>query len=142
MQLLPTTADQLGVTNVTDPATSISGGVRYLDYLRGQFEDNLLLEERTWFTLAAYNAGFNRVQRARRLAEEMNLDASRWFDNVEVAMLALARPYWKDGEVHRQCRCGQTVVYVRDIRTRYNNYVRLTGTVRTADTEQLPGTRI
>ena len=32
----------------------------------------------------------------------------------------------------RDCRCGQTVVYVRDIRTRYTNYVRLTQSLRTA----------
>ena len=56
--------------------------------------------------LAAYNAGYNRVKRARSLAEEMSLDKNRWFDNVETAMLALSKPYFKDGKLKRYCRCG------------------------------------
>ena len=34
----------------------------------------------------------------------------------------------KNGKKIRNCRCGQTVVYVREIRTRYFNYIRLTET--------------
>ena len=44
-----------------------------------------------WFTLASYNAGYGRVKRARQLAEKMGLDKDKWFDNVEVAMMALAK---------------------------------------------------
>ena len=136
MQLLPTTAEQVGVEERDDPVTSIRGGIRYLDYLRSRFEEeDLPLEERTWFTLAAYNAGYNRVKRAREVADKMHLNSNRWFDNVEKAMLAMSRPYRRDGEVVRYCRCGQTVVYVRDIRTLYNNYVQLTQSLKTAATE-------
>jgi membrane-bound lytic murein transglycosylase F len=131
MQLIPATAELLGISDVNDPDTSIGAGIRYLDYLRGKFEDDLLLEDRLWFSLAAYNAGYGRVHRARLLAEKMNLDKNKWFDNVEKAMLVLARPYWKDGETTRNCRCGQTVVYVRDINTLYKNYVRLTRGLKT-----------
>lgn len=138
MQILPTTAEFMGAGDINDPRTGIEAGIRYLDHLRSQFEEDLLLEDRTWFTLAAYNAGPQRVQRARRLAAEMNLDQDRWFDNVEKAMLRLARPYTREGELVRDCRCGQTVVYVRDIRTRYTNYVRLTQSLRTAANEVSP----
>ena len=131
MQLIPETADLLGIADTYDPVSSIRAGIRYMDYLRSKFEDDQLLEDRIWFSLAAYNAGYNRVYRARQLAENMNLDKNKWFDNVEKAMLALSRPYWREGEVVRNCRCGQTVVYVRDIRTLYNNYVRLTRSVKT-----------
>lgn len=132
MQLTPDTGDLLGIKDLNDPDKSIYGGVKYMSYLRGRFEDNLQMEDRTWFTLAAYNAGYNRVKRARWLAERMGLDKNRWFDNVERAMLALARPYRKNGELTRYCRCGQTAHYIRDIRTLYNNYVRLTQSVRLA----------
>jgi len=136
MQLLPATADEMGVEKRDDPAKSIRGGIRYLNYLRSRFkEDDLPLEERTWFTLAAYNAGFNRVRQARQLAAKMHLNPDRWFNNVEKAMLKLSRPYRQDGEVVRACRCGQTAVYVREIRTLYNNYVHLTQSLRTADKE-------
>lgn len=132
MQLIPETADLLGIDDSYDPVSSIRAGIRYMDYLRSKFKDDQLLEDRIWFSLAAYNAGYNRVYRARKLAESMNLDKNKWFDNVEKAMLALSRPYWKAGEASRNCRCGQTVVYVRNIRTLYNNYVRLTRSVKTA----------
>ncbi len=141
MQLLPGTAQQMGVEQRADPVNSIQGGIRYLDYLRGRFDDIALLEDRTWFTLAAYNAGFRRVRQARQLTEKMGLDPNRWFDNVENAMLAMAQPYRKDGEWSRLCRCGQTVVYVREIRTLYNNYVRLTRSVRTAESRRQGETR-
>ncbi|HIF50634.1 MAG TPA: transporter substrate-binding domain-containing protein [Thiotrichaceae bacterium] len=125
MQLIPATAKLMGIKDSNNAESSIYAGVRYLNYLRGKFEDALLLQDRMWFTLASYNAGYGRVKRARALAEEQGLDKNKWFDNVELAMLDLAKPYYKNGAKVRYCRCGQTVVYVREIRTRYFNYIRL-----------------
>jgi len=125
MQLIPATAELMGISDSHNVESSIYAGVRYLDYLRNKFEDALLLQDRMWFTLASYNAGYGRVKRARALTEKMGLDKDKWFDNVELAMMGLAKPYIKDGEQVRYCRCGQTVVYVREIRTRYFNYIRL-----------------
>ena len=132
MQLTPDTGELVGIKNLNDPDASIYGGIKYMAYLRDRFEDDLPMEDRTWFTLAAYNAGYNRVKRARWLADRMGLDKNKWFDNVERAMLALSRPYRKNGELVQYCRCGQTAHYIRDIRTLYNNYVRLTRAVRLA----------
>ena len=132
MQIMPETAEDIGAENLDDPADSIEAGIKYLAMLRDQFENDLLLEDRTWFSLASYNAGFGRVKRARKMAAEMGLDANRWFGNVEKAMLVLAKPHRKDGELIQGCRCGQTVVYVHEIRALYNNYVRLTQTAQLA----------
>ena len=132
MQLMPATAEELGVDDLYDPTSNINAGVRYMKILRDQFEQELPLEDKTWFTLASYNAGFNRVKKARVLAEKMGLDSDRWFGNVEKAMLELSRPFTRDGEIKRLCRCGQAVVYVQDIRSLYNNYVRLTETTQLA----------
>ena len=135
MQIMPETAEDLKTKDVYDPKSSIRSGVKYLGMLRDQFEEELLLEEKTWFSLASYNAGFNRIKSARSLAIEMGLDKNKWFDNVEKAMLVLARPFEKEGEIIRNCRCGQTVVYVQEIRTLYNNYVRLTQSTQVASND-------
>jgi len=132
MQVLPVTAQTIGVVNLNDPDNSIYAGVRYLDQLRSQFENDLTLADRLWFSLAAYNSGYQRVQRARVLAEKMKLDKNRWFNNVELAMLKLGLPHQKDGESVRDCHCGQTVAYVREIQTLYNNYLRLTRSIKAA----------
>jgi len=132
MQIMPATADELGIEDLYDPKSNIAAGVKYMKILRDQFEQELPLEDKTWFTLASYNAGFTRVKNARTLADKMGLDSDRWFGNVEKAMLALAKPYTREGEVRRLCDCGQAVIYVREIRSLYHNYVRLTETTQLA----------
>jgi soluble lytic murein transglycosylase-like protein len=56
MQLLPSTAAHLGVRNIFDPQENIDAGTHYLSDLLAQYKNDLAL------TLAAYNAGPDRVQ--------------------------------------------------------------------------------
>src|SRR5579875_2489909 len=51
MQLMPGTAQQMGVTDSFEPEQNINGGTAYLDALLTRYHDNLAL------ALAAYNAG-------------------------------------------------------------------------------------
>ena len=53
---------------------NIEAGIRYMAKLRNQFEDDILLMDRTWLSLAAYNAGFARISAARKHAERMGLN--------------------------------------------------------------------
>jgi hypothetical protein len=56
MQLIPATAERFGVTDSTDPAQNIKGGVAYLDWLLNEFDRDPLM------VLAAYNAGEGAVR--------------------------------------------------------------------------------
>jgi membrane-bound lytic murein transglycosylase F len=117
MQLTRDTARAMGVGNPFDPDAGIRGGVRYLDELRAHFEDSLPPRERTWFAIAAYNAGLTRVDLARQRAKAAGLDPTRWFGNVETMM----------GREFNQRAVGpyrQAIDYVRAIRSLYNTYNR------------------
>ena len=57
MQLMPATAEGLGVTNAYDAEQNIMGGTKYLKGLMDRFDNNKSL------ALAAYNAGPNAVKK-------------------------------------------------------------------------------
>ena len=57
MQLMPDTAEAMGVRDCFDPAQNIDAGVRYFNKLKEQFSGNIVL------ALAAYNAGPARVRK-------------------------------------------------------------------------------
>jgi soluble lytic murein transglycosylase-like protein len=56
MQLMPKTAEALGVEDIFNPAHNINGGVKYFKQLLRKFEGDIKM------ALAAYNAGIRRVK--------------------------------------------------------------------------------
>lgn len=56
MQLMPATAERFGVKDSLAPAENIAGGVKYLDWLMGEFGNDPIL------VLAGYNAGEGAVR--------------------------------------------------------------------------------
>ncbi len=59
MQLMPSTANQLGVSNIFDPQANVTGGSRYLRELLERYNFDLVK------ALAAYNSGPERVEQYR-----------------------------------------------------------------------------
>lgn len=57
MQLMPDTAARFGVTDSMKPTENILGGVKYLDWLMGEFDRDPIL------VLAGYNAGEGSVRK-------------------------------------------------------------------------------
>jgi membrane-bound lytic murein transglycosylase MltF len=85
MQVLPSTAADIGVEGIEELEPNINAGVKYLRYLHDQYFADLPLDRRNrhLFAFAAYNAGPNRIRRLRATAERVGLDPNVWFGNVE-----------------------------------------------------------
>ena len=125
MQVMPRTARSLNYKLPFNDKSGIEAGIRYLAWVRERFEDTLQPQQRIWFSLAAYNAGAGHVKDARRLAKQQGLDPDIWFDNVDNAMLLLAkRKYYKKAR-YGYVRGSEPVKYVRQIRKRYQAYLNL-----------------
>ncbi len=125
MQVMPRTAKEFGITDLRDPDQGVHAGVQYLNWLLKRFEPELDIGERTWFALAAYNAGIGHVRDARRLARKKGWDGDKWFGNVERAMLLLSKKKYSKKAKHGYVRGHEPVNYVRQIRDRYMAYIKL-----------------
>ena len=128
MQIMPTTARELGARDVVDPDQGIEAGTRLLARYARQFAlPHIREKDRLRFALAAYNCGPGHVHDARRLARDLGLDANRWFGGVEKAMALLAEPRYARQARHGYCRCAEPIKYVSEIQTRYDGYTALVG---------------
>ncbi|MCP4503562.1 MAG: transglycosylase SLT domain-containing protein [Deltaproteobacteria bacterium] len=127
MQMLPTTAAEVGIQNPEDPEASIVGGTRYLKKLVDRYlKKDLPLKEAVRFALAAYNVGPGHVDDARILGVKMGKDPKRWFGHVSEMLPLLARPRHFRAARFGYCRGEEPQRYVSEIQTRYDAYVGLT----------------
>jgi membrane-bound lytic murein transglycosylase F len=133
MQIMPATqaelAGKLGVAETESPSNNIKAGVFHLQQLyratSGMDEDNHIR-----ITLAAYNAGLNRILDAQDVAQYLGYDPQNW-QSVKSVLPLLTRRYqslhrnvWSSGRP----RAGyftdwnQTQLYVESIMAYYMQY--------------------
>ncbi len=122
MQMLPRTAHGFGFDSLTVPEYSIHAGTYYLRHLYRLTDDAATPEDRLWFALASYNAGYGHVGDARRLTAELGGDPNVWFGGVEEVMPLLAKREYHSRTRYGYCRCMEPVLYVRRIRDRQQAY--------------------
>lgn len=124
MQIMPETAELVGIDATISPEENIKAGIKYLGFLHSIFDKKIEDEkERINFILASYNAGPGHVLDAMRLAEKNGMDPGKW-DNVENWLLMKAKPeYYNDEVVKNGFFKGiESVNFVSDIIDRYNHY--------------------
>lgn len=122
-QLMPRTANQLGISDVHIPEQGIKAGVLYMNWVRERMrKDEVQNDELIWFTLASYNAGAGHVRDAIRLAKQKGWRGDVWFDNVENAMLLLSQSKYAAKARYGYVRGQEPVNYIRKIKRRFETY--------------------
>lgn len=125
MQIMPSTAETLGINATASPDSNIIAGIRYLDFLHRIFDEKVSdEEERIKFILASYNAGPGHVLDAIKLAAKNGMDPQKWDGNVEVWLLKKSqKEHYTDSVVRNGYFRGiESVNFVAQVIDRYNHY--------------------
>jgi membrane-bound lytic murein transglycosylase MltF len=115
MQVMPATAKDLKVGDVTNVEANIHAGVKYIRFMIDRYYEDEPMDDlnKALFAFAAYNCGPGRTRQLRREATARGLDANVWFDNVErIAAERIGR---------------ETVTYVSNIYKYYVSYLLVQG---------------
>ncbi|MGE0337363.1 MAG: transglycosylase SLT domain-containing protein [Gammaproteobacteria bacterium] len=88
MQVMPATARELDVGDITQLEPNIHAGAKYMSTLvqRHFAEADFGDFDRPLFAFASYNAGPGAIARIRREAARRGFDPNRWFNHVEVVV--------------------------------------------------------
>ncbi|MCU7939944.1 MAG: transporter substrate-binding domain-containing protein [gamma proteobacterium symbiont of Bathyaustriella thionipta] len=122
LQVMPRTAREVGISDLEKPENGLRAGVKYMDWLRKQLSNELPDAVRTWFILAAYNAGLGHLKDARSLAAKQGLNPNRWFGHVEQAFILLSRPEYYKKARYGYVRGIEPVTYIKRIQALFELY--------------------
>jgi len=115
MMLTEGAANEVGVSDRTDPRQSILGGAEYLVRVRAKIPDRIPEPDHTWFALAGYNIGFGHLEDARILTQRGGKDPDRWQDVREYLPLLANEKYYSKLR-YGYARGYEPVTYVANIR--------------------------
>jgi membrane-bound lytic murein transglycosylase F len=118
MQLTLETANDLGVENRNDPIESIGGGIKYLKWLYGLFDD-ISGFDRMLFALASYNIGYGHVRDAQSIARSKGYAHQKWIALKETLPLLRQSTYYRK-TMYGYARGNEPVRYVDNIMIYYD----------------------
>jgi membrane-bound lytic murein transglycosylase MltF len=86
MQVMPGTAEHMGIRDIEKLENNIHAGVKYLRFIVDEYYKDEPMDRlnRACFAFASYNAGPTRISKLRKKAAETGLDPNRWLNNVEL----------------------------------------------------------
>lgn len=133
MQVMPSTAAQLGFLEPWEPRQNIEAGVQYLRLMYDAFRwlDEI---DRTACAVAAYCAGLGHVRDACSLSVVDGRDPSRWAGNVEETLAQLSNPEFARRATYGGAQGHQAVAFANLVVNRWQGYAAMrpaaSGTVR------------
>ena len=128
MQMMPSTAAKMGVTDLFDPEKSLKAGTDYLQYIQRMFRSRAAdKDELCKFTLAAYNAGEGRMMDCINYAKAVGADSGTWEGIVSVI------PEMRDESTFRAdsvLKLGpfhgnETIAYVEKVLSLYEDFKKI-----------------
>jgi membrane-bound lytic murein transglycosylase F len=114
MMLMPLTAKKMGVDNVFSADQNISGGARYLAYMKERIPRRIRDPDRTWMAMAAYNIGIGHLEDARIITQMRKKNPDRWSD-VRANLIRLSDPSWHSRVKRGYANGSETVQFVERV---------------------------
>ncbi len=116
MMLTQHTANEVGITNRTDPEQSLRGGAVYYKKMYRKIPSRIQEPDRTHFALAAYNIGYGHLEDARILTQKNGKNPDSWND------VATFLPQMNSHAIAKNLKHGPTdgktaITYVNNIMT-------------------------
>lgn len=128
MQILPSTAKEYGITNLTNPRDNIYAGTRHLMWLQKNLKQKVDSLDLKQFVLASYNVGMGHVNDAIRLTDKYGGNPKKWMDVREYLLKKASEKYYSDPVVkYGYCRGTEPVNYVDAIMEDYQRYMDIIG---------------
>lgn len=124
MQLMPSTAIEMGIVDPTDPDENIKAGTLYLKRMMKNWEKIPDSVQRIKFALASYNCGLGHIKDAQNLTAKYGGDSLSWDNGVDQFTINLTKPEFYNDPVVQfgYARGYEPYEYVKDIFERYKNY--------------------